>query len=485
MVNANSPRTALTGAPHRRGIVFTPAELQEEGLEWVLESVTSRGVNAVALTPGVFLPSDPERGVREPPLDVDGHVRRLDRPLWGSHVAHVDRYAPYEYDEDIWAGVPYPPPKPAPLEHRVDLARSLLDRAPEFGLEPYVILSPTVIPGLPGGHSMSGGVASLDTSERPVPVAGSRPERIIAGQGCPNHPKVQALIQARVQEAARHYPDAAGFFFDWIEYTCYFPQDVFTCFCCYCEQQAQAAGLDWEAMRVGVRMLWDRLHALSRDDLTAVTHAGFLELLEPSEREAVEAHQRFKAATVARVYRLIRGVLQGEGCGEMNIGANGFPEPWGAVTGAALATAGMYADTVRPKFFTFHWAMMVRWFGETLQEWNPHLSEAAIVQATLGAFRISGGERPLALEAFGMPRPEEHHPLSATDVVTKIDEISKELSTPRQCEAYLHGYQPADEFDHLLGAVGAMDIGGIWVQRYGYLSDKKLEILGSHWGSPT
>src|SRR5690606_5569868 len=120
---------------------------------------------------------------------------------------------------------------------------------------------------------------------------------------------------ARVQEAVQHYPDAAGLFFDWVEYTCYFPVDAFTCFCTYCEQAAVAAQLDWPAMRRGVHALWDRMHTLSAADLHTVTEpgAGFLSLLSSEDRAAVELHQGFKAASVARTYELIREVLDSSG----------------------------------------------------------------------------------------------------------------------------------------------------------------------------
>lgn len=483
--NDAAARDPRRHAPPRRGIVFTPAELAYEGLEQVLESVADRGATAVALTPGVFLPSDPERGVREPPLDVDGHVRRLDRPLWGSRVVHVDRYAPYEADPHIWQGVPYPPSRVAPPEHRVDVARQMIDRSHAVGIEPHIILSPTIVPGLPGGHSMSGGVQQADATERPVPAAGHRSDRIIAGQGCPNHPDVQALVGGRIREAAQRYPDAAGFFFDWVEYTCYFPADAFTCFCTHCERSARDRGLDWEAMQRGVRALWDRLHELTVADLRQVAEAeeGFLALLAPDDLAAVELHQCFKADSVESAYERIRAQFQRAGLPDARIGANGFPPPWDRITGAALAGAGRYAEVVRPKFFTFHWSMMVRWYTEALRDWNRDLPEAEIVRAVLAWFGISGGDRAPTAEAFGMPTPHESHPLDAADVVAKIDAVARSLDDPLRCEAYIHSYQPAADFDELLGAVGRLDIGGVWVQRYGYLSDAKLDILATHWGA--
>ncbi len=49
--------------------------------------------------------------------------------------------------------------------------------------------------------------------------------------------------------------------------------------------------------------------------------------------------------------------------------------------------------------------------------------------------------------------------------------------------AYLHSYRPAAELAEVLTAAAASGAGGVWVQRYGYLSDEKLAVLRDAWAA--
>ena len=44
--------------------------------------------------------------------------------------------------------------------------------------------------------------------------------------------------------------------------------------------------------------------------------------------------------------------------------------------------------------------------------------------------------------------------------------------------ALAHGYGPADDFKRRLDAAWEASTAGIWVNRYGYLSDEKLRLMG-------
>lgn len=477
-----APGGAASGR-RTRGIVLTPAELAFEGTETVLHNVEAAGANAVAITPGVYLPASADTGLREPPLDVAGHVRQLDRPLWGGNVSYVQRFAPFEPDPAIWESVPFHAPIPAPREHRVDVTRQAIDWGRQHGIDTWIILSPSVLPGLPGGHSMSSGSGHLDVDERPLPIAGERSGEAIAGQGCPNSDHVRNLVVANVREALRHYGDATGIQLDWLEYTCYFPEDVFTCVCPSCRASAMDAGLDWDAMAGGVQSLWDRFHNLNDDDLRLIAKkASLTAVLDADQRDAVRMLWEFKANSVTRLLATIDATVRASGF-DLPLGANGFAPPFGTWTGADFATMATQAAFVRPKFFTFHWSMMVRWYGETILSWNPGLDSSLVTKALLSVFDIhpSTTRYGLDLSDYGMPEPGEPHPVSADDVRRKLADVAGEVGTTAKVEAYVHSYQPASEFDALMHAVGESSITGEWVQRYGYLSDEKLEILAKHW----
>jgi hypothetical protein len=470
-----------------RGIVLTPAEVANEGVEPVLDAVCEAGATAVAISPGVFVPTDPDDGVREPPLDIAGQARVLDRPLWGRTVQYLKGYAPYEPDPAIWADVPFPAPTPAPAEIRVDHAARTLHAARARGLRAYVISSPTVLPGLPGGQSFSSGRAGATHAGRVVRVDDSVARRQIAGQGCINDPRVRALARARVTETVHRYPDAVGLFVDWAEYTCYLPEDIFTCFCAHCADTATRSGLDWAAIRAGVQEIVTRLRGVTDQDLAKLVDAeptsivdGLIRLSGASDRARAAAAElmRFKARSVVDFSRALRGWVRAAGPG-VELGVNGFAPPWNAVTGADFAALASVADTVRCKLFSFHWSMMVGWLGEYLRAGNPALSTELVLAAATAIYRMPVPPGA-TLADYGMPGPEQPHPIPVTALADRLTEARAGLPPGGRLDAYLHSYRPAAEFGELLVATAdAAD--GTWIQRYGYLSDRKLGILRDAW----
>ena len=470
-----------------RGVVLTPAEVANEGAEPIVDAVCEAGATAVAISPGVFVPTDPDDGVREPPLDIAGEARVLDRPLWGRTVQYLKGYAPYEPDPAIWADVPFPPPTPAPEGIRVDHAARALHAARSRGLPGYVITSPTVLPGLPGGQSFSSGRAATDGSGRVVRVDGSVARQQIAGQGCINDPRVRALARARITETVGHYPDAAGLFVDWAEYTCYLPEDIFTCFCEHCADSATRSGLDWGAIRAGVREIVTRLRGITDNDLTRFLDTpatsivdGLARLSGASERSRAAAAElmRFKARSVVDFIRALRGWVHSAGPG-LELGVNGFAPPWNEVTGADFAGLAAVADTVRCKLFSFHWSMMVGWLGEYLRAGNPVLSDELVLAAATAIYRMPAVPGA-TLADYGMPGPEQPHPIPMTALADRLTEARAGVPPNGRLDAYLHSYRPAAEFGALLAAT-ADRADGTWIQRYGYLSDRKLGILRDAW----
>ena len=63
------------------GIVMTPAEVQWEGLEPVMDTIAATGAQAICTGVSLSQPAQSGQGHREPPLDIDGYERLLDRPL--------------------------------------------------------------------------------------------------------------------------------------------------------------------------------------------------------------------------------------------------------------------------------------------------------------------------------------------------------------------------------------------------------------------
>ena len=467
--------------------MLTPAEIASEGLDAVLENVARAGATAISTSLGVLAQGREGDGVREPPLDIAGQARLLDRPLWGQRELFLKAHEPHEPDPAIWEGVGYAPPKVAPPEHRQDVVREIIDAARSRGLSAHIQISPYTLPGAPGGQSTSSGHGQGNRADRPVRIDGSVAERAVAGHGCLNNPRVRALGRARLREAIRHYADVASIFLDWAEYTCYLLEDCFTCFCPHCRDAALAAGYDWPGIERDTRALWDRLHRLSPGDLHRASDpadwpfalGGGL-LAYPGVGELL----RFKAATVRAAAAELRGVLDAAGCGGVALEANGFAPPWCLITGMDYGQVGRAANATRCKLFTFHWPLITRWWSETLLAWNPALDEGAVLGAVTAALDLPApaGVGPLRLDDFHMPGPDEAHPIMPEALTRKLNQAVALAGDGVVCQAYVHSYRPAREFAATLAAASASAAQGCWVQRYGYLSDEKLGVLREAWG---
>ncbi len=470
-----------------RGIVLTTAEIDAEGLATVLDTVARTGANALSTSLGVLIPGRPGDGTREPPLDIAGEARLLDRPLWGQRELYLKGFSPYEADPAYWADVAYPPPALAPPEARRDVPRQIIDGARARGLRAHIQLSPYTLPGAPGGQSTQSGHGGGTIVDRPRRIDGGVAERLVAGHGCLNNPRVRALGRARLREAAHHYGDVDGIFLDWAEYTCYFLEDCFACFCPYCQAAATASGYDWETMQADTRALWDRLHRLTPDDLRRAEREGswiFALAGEATAYPGYSALLRFKAETVRTAIAELRATLDAAGGATTALEANGFAPPWCAITGMDYGLVGQVAQATRCKLFTFHWPMITRWWSETLLTWNPTLDEGAVLHAIVAALDLPApsDEHRRALRDYGMPRPDEPHPITMAILTRKLDQAVASAGDGAPCQAYIHSYRPPAEFARVLAATAESTAKGCWVQRYGYLSDEKLAILRDAWG---
>ena len=59
----------------------------------------------------------------------------------------------------------------------------------------------------------------------------------------------------------------------------------------------------------------------------------------------------------------------------------------------------------------------------------------------------------------------------------KIEQARREAG-PLPVYAVAHGYGPASDFRRRLEAAWEASPAGVWLNRYGYLSDEKLKIIG-------
>jgi hypothetical protein len=284
----------------------------------------------------------------------------------------------------------------------------------------------------------------------------------------------------------RHYADVDSIFLDWAEYTCYFLEDCFVCFCPHCRAAALAAGYNWARMEHDARALWDRLHRLNATDLRRATDAAdwpFAPAGSALAYPGVADLLRFKAETARAAIAELRATLDAAGGTNIALEANGFAPPWCAITGMDYGIVGQVAGATRCKLFTFHWPMITRWWSETLLAWNPSLDEGTVLRAVTAALDLPtpDAEHHRTLADYGMPRPDEPHAITMAALTRKLNQAVAMAGDGAPCQAYVHSYRPAAEFARVLAAAEESTAQGCWIQRYGYLSDEKLDILRDAW----
>ncbi len=456
------------------GIVLAPPAVQCEGLHAVLDNIQATGARAICSSWGLALPAPEGQGHREPPLDIDGYERLLDRPLWGRRELMIQSYRTYESDEALYAETPYRPRGPlAPPELDRDLPHQILGEARKRGMQAHLQIVPSVIPGLRDEDQVRYADGSL-------PPAGRR----VARQGCLNNPAVRAYMLALVRDTVRHFPEADGLFLDWVEYTVYLLEDHFACLCPHCAAAAEAKGYDWGRISRDARGLWDRLHRLTGRDLErarrAVRHPGeLLGLLQ--HRPGWLDLWRFKADTVVETYQAIREAMDDEGASAMELGANGWCPPFNRSSGMDYQALAGVCQSLRPKLFTFHWSALPRWYGSTLLAWNPDLPERQVLDTLVECLDLPDDLSPRSLAQYHIPAPQADHPARPESWRTKIDEVLAEVGGRTPVYAFAHSYRSDAQWKRMVAVLRDSPADGMWVQRYDYLSDTKLDILRQMW----
>jgi hypothetical protein len=123
--------------------------------------------------------------------------------------------------------------------------------------------------------------------------------------------------------------------------------------------------------------------------------------------------------------------------------------------------------------------MIVRWYAESLLACSG-LAEGEVIAAVRAALDLPSrpDEHRRRLGDYGMPLPDEPHLLTADGLCRKLDEsVDLAAGAGASVAAYLHSYRPLEEWRVVLRAALGSRADGIWAQRYGYLSDPKLDAI--------
>jgi hypothetical protein len=461
------------------GVTVMPEFFQVEGVGRVLDNLQRRaGVTAIATSPYVMAPAPDGGGAREPPIDAGaGSVRLLDRPLWGKRELSVRTAPSWTPDAALYRGLRYRPPTPDELTAREGhVVADAIGEAKRRGLT-VLLQVQAAIP--PGTRVQFGGPVEED---RPRLPDGSTPAVRVDNNASLASPHVHDYARALVADLARAYPAADGLRIDWPEYPPYSLDSAFFDFGPHAGAAAARLGFDFAAMREAAGALRAKLlGGLTPADLGAWTErdGGRFRLLQALvDRPALGQWLAFKAELGRSVLLTFSEALRAAAPGKLLV-PGAFPPPWTAVSGFSFARAAPLADAIMVKLFTMHWAMMVRAWGDALAAANPAIAgHPALPRALAALFDVVDDSGPDRLADWRYPEPDEPHPVGRHAQTRKLRAAQAEAgSTP--VIALAHGYGPVGDFARRAATAWEAARGGIWVNRYGYLADAKLDALGA------
>ncbi len=430
------------------GVTVMPEWAQAEGVAAVLDRLQAAGVTAVATSPYVMAEAAPGEGGREPPIDAGaGSVRLLDRPLWGKRELWCRTAPSFAPDRARYAGLRYQPPEPDALTAREGaVVARFLSEAKARGMEAQL----QVQAAIPPGYRVQFGADQGD-DELLLPDGGALRRRVDRNASLAS-PHVRDYLAALLEDLAAAYPMVDAIRIDWPEHPPYTLEAAFTDFSPHARAAATRLGYDAPRLQADAQNVLDALRD-GASSLDAILGLGDL--------------RRFKADLVTELLRGARIALPQP----IRLIPQSFPPPWSLISGFDHARAAAVADGIGVKLYTMHWPMMARFWAEAL----PGRPNAA---AEVAAFLDIGGPAPRSLDDLRYPEPDEPHPVGAEAQRRKL-EATVAAAAPCPVYAFTHSYGPLDDVVARFRIAWAAPVAGVWVNRYGYLSDAKIAALGT------
>ena len=449
------------------GVTMMPEYIQNEGIDGVLRSLVERaGVTAITTSPYVMEPADEKTGSREPPVDAGaGKVRLLDRPLWGKRELWVRTAPSFEHDMKLFDGLRYQPAAANDLSRKQGgLIKDFVREARRRKVKVFFQIQAAIPPGY---RVQFGGPAAED---KPLLPDGRATPRTLANNASLGSREVRSYLSSLIRDIFRVYPEIDGLRLDWPEYPPYFLDDLFLDFSEHAVAGATAAGVVFKEVREEALEWYGRLHGKLTNANVEREIAAFAKLRGGSWR-------RIKEALIARLIAEAREAIDESGGRDKELIVNAFPPPfneWGGLTPPLAAAAG--ASGISIKAYTMHWPMMLRFYCEALLAKNPGLDERKVVPAVARWLQIADDDRFRTLADCRYPEPEEPHPVGLKAIAAKM-KASRLSRNNFAVYGLAHGYGPVADFRNRLQAMYDASGGRVWINRYGYLSDAKLDVI--------
>jgi hypothetical protein len=466
------------------GITVMPEYYQTEGIDAVLDHLVHKaGATAVTTSPYVLAEADSTTGSREPPDDAGaGAVRLLDRPLWGKRELFVTAAPSFTPEVSFYRGLRYQPPPPTPLTKSDGrIVREFLDAAQGRHLKVYLQVQAAIPPGY---RVQFGGPEDDDLPRLPDSKIA---KRRLAKNGSLASPNIRSYLSALLRDLIRVYPYVDGFRIDWPEYPPYLLSDAFFDFSLPARAAATRLGFDFVKMRDAALAFYQTVHGLLTDDLLrgwSLTEGCYGVLRRLTRYPAIGEWLDFKAALVADFVSEVRATLDAltPPGRRYELVPNAFPPPMTLASGFDFHRTAPFCDGASMKLYSMHWPMIVNFWARELMETNPGLKdEELLVRSLVALFDIppdaDAPQRPYDLQTYAYPEPDAPHPVGSETLRRKIRQARAEADGAMPIFALAHGYGPVDDFRRRLAACWET-ADGVWINRYAYLSDAKLQAVG-------
>lgn len=456
--------------PRLLGVTVLGDFIVSEGVQAVLSNLLQVGATAVAINPTVTCAADENTGKFQPPADAGHSPRRFDRALFGKHALWVRGAPSFHPRPEFYKDSPYRPREANDLTDAFgSLIDQFIDACAASGIDVYLQI---------GAAEPTG----LRDEDRPRLPDGSLPQGRIADVGSLPSAAIRAYNRAYASDLAAAYPKISGFRIDWPEYPCYTPDEAFQDFSPHVAQWAANNGFDFHAIRHGVMEFLARLSGnLSNEDVAPLAdHNSPITSLAASLEKfpALGQWLELKAALSRDLIRDWRAIVDSLDGVPKQLSVHAFPPPFATLTGFDFAGAAALCDSLSPKLYTMHWCLMVNRWGTWLMARNPDLDETLLTRALVGLLQVAD-EDPLqaTLADFAYPRSDEPHPIGEQAQRGKIEQVLSAVDGRSPVFPLVHGYGPVDDFARRFRAGLHGDSAGVWVNRYGYLSDDKLRVM--------
>lgn len=462
------------------GVTVMPEWFQCEGIEAVLDNLQSVGATALVTSPYLLSIANPGEGAREPPPDGEaGGVRPLDRALWGRHETWVRTAPSLTHDLSRYAGLRYQPsPAGALTQAHPELMDHILDRARARGLQVYL----QVMAASPPGYRVqfSGAVAQ---DQCRGPDGQLHPDRVDRNASLAS-PHVHAYGAALLAELAERYPQATGFRIDWPEYPPYDLRSALFDFSEHGQQAIAAQGADPQALGRELTEALNRWRQVATQWAAAGAQVVRDRLRDEGWDEWLDAQGPARAlwaskrASVQQMLQAYRKALDGVPGQRRLLEPQVFPQPLSTWSGFAWDALSGTSDAVGLKLYTMHWPMIARYWARDLIGTSQGPAADHLTQAL---FQWMGmGMAPPSQLVY--PPPDTDHPVGEQAQADKLRTAQQQAgNTP--VIGFTHSYGPDGDFIRRfrLAARTVCAPGGsgrLWINRYGYLSDSKLSLLG-------